>query len=256
MLSALRLTSLRARCLLAPGLLATGLLAPGLLATGLLAVACGGKQAPEAAAPGYEIDHEQDDSGGMEMMQEFGGMNEEKVKKTIENLYPSLSECLMNGSKRVDFLGGEVAFLVKVNTSGVAEVAHAERSTLGDYASERCMLDTLKKSRWPKPVGGRIGLARTSIAFDPPSDVRPPVDWSERDIQKALAENDGELAACGRGGPFEITAYVDTKGRVMTAGVAHADDSGEQAASCLVQAVEGIQFGSPGSWPAKVTFRR
>jgi len=227
-----------------------------LLALPSLLVACGGKQAPEAQSPAYEVDNEEDDSGGIEMMQEFGGMNEEKVKKTIENLYPTLSECLLNGSKRVDFLGGEVAFLVKVNTSGVAEIAHAERSTLGDFASERCMLGALKKSRWPKPVGGRIGLARTSIAFDPPSDVRPPVDWSESDVQKALAENDGELAACGRGGPFEITAYVDTKGHVMTAGVAHADDAGEEAASCLVQAVEGIQFGSPGSWPAKVTFRR
>jgi len=227
-----------------------------LIVAALFASACGGKQAPESKAPAYEIDDERDDSGGVEMMQEFGGMNEEKVKKTIEKLYPSLSDCLMNGSKRVDFLGGEVAFLVKVNTSGQAEIAHAERSTLGDYASERCMLSELKKSRWPKPVGGRIGLARTSIAFDPPSDVRPPVEWSESDVQSALADHSSELAACGRGGPFEITAYVDTKGHVMTAGVAHSDDSGEEAASCLVQAVEGIQFGSPGSWPAKVTFRR
>ena len=222
----------------------------------LTVTACGGSQAPESKAPAPEIDHERDDSGGIEMMQEFGGMNEEKVKKTVEKLYPTLSDCLMNGSKRVDFLGGEVAFLVKVNTAGAAEIAHAERSTLGDYASERCMLDTLKKSRWPKPVGGRIGLARTSIAFDPPSDVRPPVEWSESDVQSALEKNDGELSACGRGGPFEITAYVDTKGRVMTAGIAHTDDSGDEAAACLVQTVESIVFGSPGSWPAKVTFRR
>jgi hypothetical protein len=226
------------------------------LLTALALVACSGKQTPESKAPAYELDDERDDSGGLEMTQEFGGMNEEKVKKTIETLYPSLSECLMNGSKRVDFLGGEVAFLVKVNMKGQAEAAHAERSTLGDYASEQCMLSEIKKSRWPKPVGGRIGLARTSIAFDPPSDVRPPVEWSESDIQSALEEHASELDACGRGGPFEITAYVDTKGRVMTAGIAHSDDSGEQAASCLVQAVESIKFGSPGSWPAKVTFRR
>lgn len=226
------------------------------LLASLALLACGGNKPPETQQPAYELDDERDDSGGLEMTQEFGGMNEEKVKKTIEKLYPSLSECLMNGSKRVDFLGGEVAFLVKVNMSGQAEIAHAERSTLGDYASEQCMLAELKKSRWPKPVGGRIGLARTSIAFDPPSDVRPPVQWSESDVQRALDEHASELDACGRGGPFEITAYVDTKGRVMTAGIAHSDDSGEEAASCLVQAVEGINFGSPGSWPAKVTFRR
>jgi hypothetical protein len=100
-----------------------------LLALALFLAACGSKQAPESKAPAPEIDHERDDSGGVEMTQEFGGMNEEKVKKTIEKLYPTLSDCLMNGSKRVDFLGGEVAFLVKVNSAGTAEVAHAERST-------------------------------------------------------------------------------------------------------------------------------
>lgn len=229
--------------------------APTLL-TLLLLAACGGKQSPDSSTPRAGAEEDADENGGIEMMQEFGGMNEEKVQKTIKRLYPSLSECLMKGFERVDFLGGQVDFLVKVNLEGKAEAAHAERSTLGDYASERCMLDTLKKAHWPKPVGGRIGLARTSITFDPPSDVRPPVHWSELDVSKVLAEHDGALRACGNGGPFEITAYVDTQGRVLSAGVAHSDDGGDGAAACLVRAVESVRFSSPGSWPAKVTFQR
>lgn len=224
------------------------------LALGSLAVACGGKQ-EEAKAPTYEIDDEQDHSGGMEMMQEFGGMNEEKVQKTIEKLYPSLTECLMDGYKKVEFLGGEVGFLVKVNLKGEAEAAHAESSTLGNYQAEQCMLDKLKASRWPKPVGGKIGLARTSIAFDPPADVRAPVSWGQDDIQKLLESSREELHSCGRGGPFTITAYVSTRGQAMSVGVAHADDSGESTAACLVGVVQSMHFPSPGSWPAKVTFR-
>ncbi len=218
-------------------------------------VACGGSQETPQAANDEpsEIDTEDQDDG-MAMMQEFGGMNEEKVNRTIERLYPSLSDCLMKGFQNVDFLGGEVAFLVKVNRDGQAKVAHAEHSTLGNYESEQCMLDTLEASRWPKPVGGRIGLARTSIAFDPPSDIRPPVHWTFEDIEKTLEDHRETLEECGPGGPFELTVYVGTSGQVMSAGISHTDDTGQDAASCLVDTVEQMEFGSPGSWPAKVTF--
>ena len=232
-----------------------GLITSPLLLVGLMALACGKQAATEAEAPSADDDREEGDAGGMEMIQEFGGMNEEKVNRTVKKLYPSLSECLMKGFERVDFLGGEVAFLVKVNSAGVAESALAERSTLGDYESERCMLETLKASHWPKPVGGKIGLARTSITFDPPGDVRPPVVWSSDDVKEALQEHSADFAACGPGGPFEITAYVATSGRVLAAGISHDDDAGEATASCVIQAVEGMTFASPGSWPAKVTFR-
>src|SRR5690606_8891045 len=101
----------------------------------------------------------------------------------------------------------------------------------------------------------KIGLARTSITFDPPSDVRPPVVWSSDDVKEARQEHSTDFAACGPGGPFEITAYVATSGRVLAAGISHDDDAGEAKASCVIQAVEGMTFASPGSWPAKVTFR-
>ena len=64
------------------------------------------------------------------------------------------------------------------------------------------------------------------------------------------------LAACGGGGPFSVTAYVKTNGSVLSAGVAHSDDQGDDAAKCIVEAVKHAKFASPGSWPAKVTFRR
>lgn len=225
-----------------------------LMTLALATTACGGSQEnQEAKSANWEYAEDEPDDG-LEMEQEFGGMNEEKVNITVEKLYPELTNCLMDAQRRMNFLGGEVAFLVKVNRAGKAEIAHAEHSTLGDFQSEQCMLDKLRASRWPKPVGGLIGLARTSIAFDPPSDVRPPVPWTVEDVDETLKENQEELSACGGGGPFKVTAYVATDGSVLSAGIAHSDDNAQSTASCLVGAIQQLEFDSPGSWPAKVTF--
>lgn len=220
---------------------------------------CGGKQKKSESAANVEIDNEDEFDEGMEMMQEFGGMNQEKVDKTFRDIAPDLSACLTDAGKDQDYLFGDVAFLFKVNLEGVAEVAQVKSSNLGSFRAERCMLDVIKKTRWPKPVGGYIGLVNYGpMGYDAPEDIRPPVEWGSSDVEKTLtdAKNAEELYGCGRGGPFEITAYVGPTGRVLSAGVAHTDDNGEQTAACLVQAIEGMTFDSPGSWKAKVTFTR
>lgn len=222
-------------------------------------IACGGKNKPADDATAIEIDNEDEfDNGDMEMMQEVGGMNEEKVTRTFKRLQPTLSQCLMDAGRGQDYLFGDVAFLVVVDQTGTATAAFAEKSNLGSYEAEKCMLGALKASKWPKPVGGLVGHARNGMGYDAPEDVRPPVEWSSSDIEETLSdsENAGALAACGGGGPFEITAYVEPSGRVLSAGISHTVENGEEAASCLVSAVEGMTFTSPGSWRAKVTFRR
>ena len=50
------------------------------------------------------------------------------------------------------------------------------------------------------------------------------------------------------------TVYVDPDGGALTAGVASSDDSGEEAADCVVGVLKDAKYPSPGSWPAKVTF--
>lgn len=221
-------------------------------------VGCGKKNKPAEDATTVQIDNDDEFDDGMEMMQEKGGMNEEKVTKTFRRLQPDLSKCLLDSGKAADYLYGDVAFLVVVDQGGKAMQAYAERSNLGSYAAERCMLDVLRASRWPKPVGGLTGDARNGMGYDAPPDIRPPVEWTEEDIEETLTEEENAemLNACGGGGPFEITMYVSPSGRVLSAGVAHTVENGDETASCLVGALEGMTFNSPGSWRAKVTFRR
>jgi hypothetical protein len=224
----------------------------------LAALACSKSKQEEVQAPPPSADDADDSSAssGMGVMAEVGGLNEEKVEKTFKRLQPGFTDCLMAGLGRVEFLGGEVRFLVQVSLDGHAEGAFIEHSTLGDAETERCMLDRIQATTWPKPVGGRIGLARSGLTFDVPNDVRAPVAWTSNNVADALSRNQANLNSCGPGGPFEITAYVDTSGAVLAAGIAYSDAASQAAAECHLDRIREIKFSSPGSWPAKVTFKR
>ncbi|MFZ5894432.1 MAG: AgmX/PglI C-terminal domain-containing protein [Myxococcota bacterium] len=220
--------------------------------------ACGGDEKPppktqvEAGAPKTEGNGLR----GIRTSSEIGGMNEEQVDATFKSALASLERCLNRGTERIEFLGGSVSFFIKVNSDGKVSESYLEKSTLGDRETEKCMLSTLRNRSWPKPVGGMHGLARKSFDFDPPNDVRPPLEWDSEHIKSALKKLSDKLDECrdGNAGTFEATAYVSTEGSVLAAGVTPPNQAGESAVDCMVEAIRGASFPSPGSWPAKVSF--
>jgi len=218
---------------------------------------CGGSEpspkTPELkdAAPRAESD----DLHGVRTSSEIGGMNEDDVDDAFKASLKSLERCLATGAKRVEFLGGSVSFYLKIDATGHVATSYLEHSTLGDRATERCMLQALSAKTWPKPVGGMHGLARKSFTFDPPNDVREPITWDDHDASAGLKKIAADVSKCkdGQRGPFEATLYVDTSGKVLSAGATPPNEDGEAAVDCLVGVLENANFPSPGSWPAKVT---
>ena len=222
--------------------------------------ACGGEEnarrRPKLVEqkPHQETDH----LHGVRATSEIGGLNEDAVEAAFKKTLDPLQKCLNEGSSRIEFLGGSVAFFLKIDSSGRVEHAHLESSTLGDRTTESCMLGALRKKTWPKPVGGEVGLARKSFDFDPPNDVRPPTDWPEEEVRPAVEKLHGKLRECKTGrrrrGAFHATAYIAADGSVLAAGVTPPDEAGEEDVDCLVEVIQQATFPSPGSWPAKVSF--
>lgn len=226
----------------------------------LAVTACGGSEPPpktEADEPAPKLEKDGDDLHGVRTASEIGGMNEDAVDKVFKKSLSALEQCLHAGSERLEYLGGAVSFFVKVDGNGRVEEAYLEHSTLGDRETERCMLGTLRRKTWPKPVGGMHGLARKSFDFDPPADVRPPVDWTADDVKPGLKKLNDKLAECrgSNGGKFEATAYISTDGSVLAASVTPPDGHSDAAVDCLIDTLRGATFPSPGSWPAKATFQ-
>ncbi len=220
-------------------------------------LACGGGEEKRTQSADDVVIEEQPDDGveGMSVSSEIGGLNQEAVDKVFAQSGRDLQQCLSEGAERVEFLGGDVSFFLKIGADGRVSHAHLEESTLGDRDTELCMLNALKERTWPKPVGGESGIARKPFSFDMPNDVRPPTDWTQESIEETLEELAQDIDGCKTaGGSFNVTMYVSTDGSVMSAGVAHADEAGESAADCLVAKLKEAKFPSPGSWPAKVSF--
>jgi hypothetical protein len=232
------------------------------LATSLLLTAfgCGGGEESGRLKPKLADrapEQEQDHLHGVRTTSDVGGMNEDAVESTFKRSLGALQKCLTQGASRVEFLGGFVSFFLKIGSSGEVEHAHLESSTLGDRETERCMLTALRRQEWPKPVGGSVGLARKSFDFDPPSDVRPPTDWAEEEVRPVVHTLKSRVRECksGRRGAFMATAYVAADGSVLAASATPPDEAGEDEVDCLVDVIRQATFPSPGSWPAKVTFR-
>jgi hypothetical protein len=220
----------------------------------LMALACS-ESAPPAKTADDTPETKEPNRSRLTMSSEIGGLDEDKVNAAFESSLSGLERCLHEGSSRVEFLGGSVSFFVKIDTTGHADGAYLEKSTLGDRDTEKCMLDTMRKKKWPKPVGGEHGLARKSFDFDPPNDVRAPAEYDDGHLSKGLDKISGKLASCkSKKGSYEATIYLATDGSVLSAGVTPPDEDGEESVDCLVSTLKSASFPSPGSWPAKVTF--
>jgi hypothetical protein len=186
---------------------------------------------------------------------EIGGLDDAKVKQTFEHLSSRLTGCYAAGAQRLPYLGGDVRFVVRIARDGSVRWAYVRDSTLGDRDTEVCMLGVLKAASWPKPLGGE-GLAENSFAFEPGNEERPPVAWSPEQLGPALRSARSALSQCRKKAgakSIKATLYVETDGKATSVGVASADEKGEAAAPCVVEALKGLKFPSPGSYASKVS---
>ncbi len=221
--------------------------------------ACGGSE-PPPKAPVEDVDDDSANHGSrppLDVSAEIGALDEGEVTKTFEAALPDLEACMKSGANRVEFIGGAVQFSLKINQSGSLSEAYLERTTLGDRDTEKCLITALGKRTWPVPQGGIHGLAHKGFEFDMVNDVRPPVMWDAGEVRDTLDSLSSKISECksGSSGDFEVTMYVGTSGQVLGAGVAQSDASDNTAADCIVEVLKEGKFKSPGSWPAKVSFR-
>lgn len=229
----------------------------GIMAVTMFVVGCGGESTNRGETKtGNDAVSTASTSTNVAFDADVGALDQAKVNATLSGTSSKLTACFNDGLRRIPFLGGDIKFVLRINQDGVANVAYLEKSTLGDRTTETCMLDALRKASWPAPVGGREGVAKGGFGFDPSPDERPAVDLDADKLGKELPKAKAAIAKCradANASAVTATLYVDTDGKPMGVGVASANANGEDAATCVVDALRAMTFASPGSYAAKVT---
>jgi len=190
--------------------------------------------------------------------QELGSIDDRAVSNKFQDLSIQFEACQKAALKRLPYFSGTVKFFLRVGEDGKTKWDYVESSTLGDYDAERCMLDAIEGTAWPKPIGGDATVER-DLSFDP-GDARQPADWDPDKVAATLGKNKKELDKCVSAAPnakFQVTAYVaphGKNGKVVSVGVATSSKEGAAQVQCIVDAVKALKMPSPGSYPAKVAF--
>lgn len=225
------------------------------LLTVVASLGCGGAEPAPATSLQPEIEPPEREAAPINARSEIGGMDERKVQETFQRVSPKLSNCYAKGVARIPYLGGEILFKLRITEQGKVRWAFVKDSTLGDRETEVCMLEVLKATRWPKPLGGE-GLAENSFTFEPSNDERPPVEWTPDQLGKPFKKARPALESCrsqAGGTQLKATLYIDTDGKPVSVGVSSADERGESAAECIADALREVTFPSPGSYASKVS---
>lgn len=187
---------------------------------------------------------------------EIGALDEGQVKQALKKASPQIERCYGRGTEKIPFLAGDISFKIRVTSEGKTRWIFVKDSTLGDRATEDCMLGALKGLTWPTPVDGEDGLAESGFSFSPGGDERMPVDWSQDQLGAPFNDAKPKLAQCrsdAGAGPLKATLYVDTEGKPTSIGVSASDEKGEAAVRCVVDTLSGLKFKSPGSFSSKVS---
>ena len=222
--------------------------------------ACGGGPEPTAPTGGGEEAEEPTRRGGggpsPDVSAEIGALDEGEVTQTFKDAMPDLESCLDSGRNRVEFLGGNIGFKLKIDTGGRAVEAYLSQTDLGDRETEKCMVNALRKRTWPKPQGGKHGLASNSFAFEADPNVRPPEALDGAAVSEAVQTVMDDLQACKEGvaGSFQVTLYLSDESKVLGVGVLPPGPGADDASDCIVNVVKGATFKNPGSWAAKGAF--
>jgi hypothetical protein len=217
--------------------------------------ACGSSSEPEQQASAQQ-------SSGAEMAPQhesmqvtglMGTISTHKVEMALEPKFPKFAQCFARGAQRVEQIAGGMKFYFRVGLDGGVEWVYPRESNVGDRATEQCLLEVARGTRFPEPKGGGAAEVTWSFDIDGSDDVRAPVAWEADKVSEAVAQNRDGLASCGEGA-FSITTYIAPGGQVLAAGAAADSQDAAGRIDCVVEAVKGWSMPDPGSYPAKVTF--
>jgi hypothetical protein len=201
------------------------------------------------------VQDEQGEADGMRLEGELGTLDEEQAQAGLAGSLQALSACFSKQVLREPYLGGELTLHYRVARDGSVKHVRVARSSLGSLAVERCVAARAAKAHFARPRGGEAELdyplrfqGRAPAQSWDPGMVSKELQGHVEDL---LAGADGKALTAPAG--LVLTFYVNTRGKVVSAGMTADDGVPDDFADQLAENLKRLSFVAAAGY-AKVTY--
>jgi hypothetical protein len=130
-------------------------------------------------------------------------------------------------------------------------------SDVGDRPLERCFTDVIRATQFPKPNGGDAKVSYTML-LGPARKGREPEQWDADRVRRISSKQSADVSEkceLPRGGAYTVTAYVNSQGRILAAGVTSRAPTESEQFDCIAESLRRWSMPRPSKKRfAKVTF--
>jgi hypothetical protein len=223
------------------------------LALLVLGAAC--RHAPEArpAAPPPEPPIERTAARpaadeDMQVEGALGSLADDEIAEPFKAAWPKVTQCFTQGRARLRYLGGKAEVKVRVGEEGQVASAWLVGSSVGNVATERCLLGVVRGLVFARPHGGK------EAEFVYPIELRGTqrVDtWDEARLSPTVAKNKKDVAECKLRAPgglppqMTTTVYVAPGGRITSVGFAADGPLADELLVCLAERMQKWRADDP-----------
>jgi hypothetical protein len=185
---------------------------------------------------------------------QMGSLDPRRVHRTLRDAEPTLTACYTRRLDALPCLSGHIGLRIRVAEDGGVRWAIPHESTLGDRATERCIVEAATALRFEAPCGGEAEVTY-ALDLDGGPDRRAATAWTPQRVEVALRARRTALAACRHGdpAPLAVSLYVAPDGTVAAAGSAIGSHEAVPMTECVLREVQALRLPTPGSWYARTT---
>lgn len=186
-----------------------------------------------------------------------GTLGNFEVRVTMEQKSQDFAACHEPRASRVPPLSGSIEFAIHVKSTGEVIEVDLNSSDVGDRQLERCFIDVIRATQFPRPNGGDAKVSYTML-LGPARKGREPEQWAPDRVRRILSKHGGDVAEkceLPRGGAYTVTAYVNARGRILAAGVTSRAPTQAEQFDCIAESLRRWPMPRPSKKRfAKVTF--
>lgn len=168
-----------------------------------------------------------------------GTLNDSDVHLTMDGRQQEFSRCIALSRRSLRWVSGAVRFSFRVDADGRITDLRRVESTIGHRVLEQCITSVVAETQFRKPSGGATARFDWQMTVEPVNG-RPAEELDPDKLKPVLRKRTRELVeSCGLDRAHEryrVTAYLDRRGRVLSAGAVAMPADAEDKVDCVLQA--------------------